>query len=81
MVGEVANRTSPPWRSLDGKVVMVTGASSGIGWDHCLDLARAGCQIIAAARRTDRLRSICEEINGPDRQRPPPSDRWRSSWM
>ncbi|RWW09567.1 hypothetical protein GW17_00026948 [Ensete ventricosum] len=51
-------------RCLDGKVVMVTGASFGIGWGHGLDLARAGCRIIAASRRTDRLRSLCEEING-----------------
>ncbi|WOL19490.1 3-oxoacyl-acyl-carrier-protein reductase FabG [Canna indica] len=53
-----------PWRSLEGKIVMVTGASAGIGWDLCLDLAKAGCRIIAAARRTDRLRSLCQEING-----------------
>ncbi|KAK1287085.1 hypothetical protein QJS10_CPB19g00981 [Acorus calamus] len=52
-----------PWRRLEGKVVMVTGASSGIGREVCLDLARTGCRIVAAARRTDRLRSLCEEIN------------------
>lgn len=52
-----------PWRRLDGKVVMVTGASSGLGRELCLTLARAGCSIVAAARRTDRLKSLCEEIN------------------
>lgn len=52
-----------PWRRLEGKVVMVTGASSGIGRDLSLDLARAGCKIVAAARRTDRLKSLCDEIN------------------
>ncbi|XP_022154501.1 uncharacterized protein LOC111021766 [Momordica charantia] len=52
-----------PWNHLDGKVVMVTGASSGLGRDCCLDLARAGCRIIAAARRIDRLQSLCDEIN------------------
>ncbi|PIA53399.1 hypothetical protein AQUCO_00900167v1 [Aquilegia coerulea] len=52
-----------PWRSLDGKVVMVTGASSGIGREICLDLAKAGCKIVAAARRIDRLKSLCDEIN------------------
>ncbi|XP_052171834.1 uncharacterized protein LOC127787840 [Diospyros lotus] len=52
-----------PWNHLGGKVVMVTGASSGIGRELCLDLARAGCRIVAAARRTDRLESLCLEIN------------------
>ncbi|KAM3189626.1 hypothetical protein ACQJBY_068115 [Aegilops geniculata] len=53
----------PPWSRLEGQVVLVTGASSGIGRDFCLDLARAGCRVVAAARRTDRLRSLCDEIN------------------
>ncbi|XP_059646050.1 uncharacterized protein LOC132290268 [Cornus florida] len=52
-----------PWCDLDGKVVMVTGASSGIGRYFCLDLAKAGCKIIAAARRIERLQSLCDEIN------------------
>ncbi|XP_042488093.1 3-oxoacyl-[acyl-carrier-protein] reductase FabG-like [Macadamia integrifolia] len=62
----MANETQKylePWNRLDGKVVMVTGASSGIGLEFCLDLAKAGCKIIAAARRKDRLVSICNEIN------------------
>ncbi|GFQ05851.1 3-oxoacyl-[acyl-carrier-protein] reductase fabg [Phtheirospermum japonicum] len=36
---------------------MVTGASSGLGRGFCLDLAKAGCRIVAAARRMDRLQS------------------------
>ncbi|KAD3068327.1 hypothetical protein R6Q59_017708 [Mikania micrantha] len=52
-----------PWDELNGKVVMVTGASSGIGRDFCIDLAKAGCRIVAAARRMDRLESLCDEIN------------------
>ncbi|KAI3772589.1 hypothetical protein L6452_03779 [Arctium lappa] len=53
-----------PWDELTGKVVMVTGASSGIGREFCKDLAKAGCRIVAAARRVDRLVSLCDEING-----------------
>lgn len=52
-----------PWVELKDKVVLVTGASSGLGRDYCLDLAKAGCRVIAAARRTDRLQSLCDEIN------------------
>ncbi|KAI3525951.1 hypothetical protein L1887_05088 [Cichorium endivia] len=55
-----------PWRDLRGTIVMVTGASSGIGWEFCIDLAKAGCRIIAAARRTDRLKALCDAINNLD---------------
>ncbi|KAM5574921.1 hypothetical protein ABKV19_014062 [Rosa sericea] len=60
-----------PWRDLPDKVVMVTGASSGLGRDFCLDLAKAGCRIVAAARRVDRLQSICDEINQLSTTAPP----------
>lgn len=50
-------------RSLEARVVMVTGASSGIGREICLDLADGGCKIVAAARRLQRLLSLCDEIN------------------
>jgi len=59
-----------PWHTLAGKVVMVTGASAGLGRDFCLDLARAGCRVVLAARRVDRLHSLCDQINSmasPDR--------------
>ncbi|KAE9621364.1 hypothetical protein Lal_00032067 [Lupinus albus] len=52
-----------PWHNLAGKVILVTGASSGLGSEFCIDLARAGCRIIASARRVDRLNSLCDEIN------------------
>ncbi|OMO78466.1 Short-chain dehydrogenase/reductase SDR [Corchorus olitorius] len=59
----MAEQQLEPWADLSGKVVMVTGASSGIGREFCLDLAKAGCRIVAAARRVDRLKSLCDEIN------------------
>jgi NAD(P)-dependent dehydrogenase (short-subunit alcohol dehydrogenase family) len=55
--------TPPPWSRLDDKVVLVKGASSGIGRDFCLDLVRAGCRFVAVARRVDRLCSLCDEMN------------------
>ncbi|KAJ0621757.1 putative farnesol dehydrogenase [Helianthus annuus] len=60
---QVATFEQEPWRDLKGKIVMVTGASSGLGWEFCIDLAKCGCRIIAAARRTDRLKALCHEIN------------------
>lgn len=50
------------WSQLEGKIVMVTGASSGLGLEFCLDLAKAGCRIVAAARRVNRLNSLCDQI-------------------
>ena len=60
------------WDELAGKVVMVTGASSGLGLEFCLDLAKAGCRIVAGARRVDRLVSLCHQINHLPLPPPPP---------
>ncbi len=43
---------------LDGKVALVTGASSGLGEHFALTLAAAGAAVALAARRTDRLREL-----------------------
>src|SRR5256885_803063 len=40
---------------LDGKVAVVTGASSGLGVAAALALAEAGADVALAARRADRL--------------------------
>jgi NAD(P)-dependent dehydrogenase (short-subunit alcohol dehydrogenase family) len=47
---------------LDGKVALVTGASSGLGWHFAHVLAKAGARIVVAARRIDRLRALVTEI-------------------
>ncbi|VEP17593.1 putative enzyme [Hyella patelloides LEGE 07179] len=47
--------------SLD-KVVAVTGASSGIGEAIARELADTGCQVMLAARREERLKSLVEEL-------------------
>ncbi|WP_024805639.1 SDR family oxidoreductase [Nocardia sp. BMG51109] len=46
--------------SATGKVVAVTGASSGIGEAVAARLAGAGHQVFAGARRTDRLDALAE---------------------
>lgn len=49
---------------LDGKVALVTGASSGIGAATALALAAAGAAVAVGARRTDRLSSLADKITG-----------------
>jgi NADP-dependent 3-hydroxy acid dehydrogenase YdfG len=47
---------------LTGRVVAITGASSGIGAATAHAYARAGATVSLAARRADRLESVAEDI-------------------
>ena len=51
---------------LDGRVALVTGASSGLGRHFALTLARAGAKVAVAARRLERLHELVAEIEGFD---------------
>jgi short-subunit dehydrogenase len=48
--------------ALQGKVVVVTGASSGIGEATALEFGRQGARVVLAARRLDRLEAAAEAI-------------------
>jgi len=50
-----------PLSSLRGKVVWVTGASSGIGKNLALDLAKYGVRLVLSARRESELLKVKEE--------------------
>ena len=49
---------------LSGRVVLVTGASSGIGRHAARLFAETGAKVAAAARRTDRLDDLVAEVRG-----------------
>ncbi|HZX93218.1 MAG TPA: SDR family NAD(P)-dependent oxidoreductase, partial [Myxococcales bacterium] len=47
---------------IDGKVVIITGASSGIGEATAKLLASKGAKVVLGARREDKLKQIADEI-------------------
>jgi NAD(P)-dependent dehydrogenase (short-subunit alcohol dehydrogenase family) len=53
---------------LDGRVVLITGASSGLGVAFAQACAQAGADIVVVARRADRLADTVELIEGCGRR-------------
>ena len=56
-----------PWTIADippqnGRLALVTGANSGIGWHTALELARAGCEVILTARSESKSQDAVERI-------------------
>lgn len=56
-------------RAIAGLRTIVTGASSGIGRALVIELIRRGAQVVAVARRAERLRELADELAAPDRFR------------
>jgi len=51
---------------LKNKVVLLTGASSGIGYSLAQHLAKEGCKLVLIARRQNLLDKLSEEIKSDD---------------
>ena len=49
--------------SIEGKVVVITGASSGLGEATARHLARHGARLVLGARRIDRLKALANELS------------------
>lgn len=50
--------------ALQGKVVIITGASSGVGEAAARSFARAGARVVLAARSRDKIESLSQAIGG-----------------
>lgn len=50
-------------RNIENKVVVITGASSGLGEATARLLSQQGAVVVLAARRADRIESLAEELN------------------
>ncbi len=53
-------------RQLSGRVILVAGASSGVGATIARTLAGHGAQVVLAARRAELLASVAEACGGED---------------
>ncbi|WP_312900493.1 SDR family oxidoreductase [Chryseobacterium taichungense] len=49
-------------QNIKGKVVAITGASSGMGKTIAVELAEKGAKVVLGARRTERLQQLVEHI-------------------
>ncbi|HEY4429162.1 MAG TPA: SDR family oxidoreductase [Solirubrobacteraceae bacterium] len=50
-----------------GQVLLITGASSGIGAATAHQASAAGWRVVLAARSADRLGALADELGGPER--------------
>ncbi|HKJ34041.1 MAG TPA: SDR family oxidoreductase [Balneolales bacterium] len=49
--------------NIEGKIIVITGASSGLGEAAARQLSAQGATLVLGARRTDRINKLAEELN------------------
>lgn len=60
--------------SLENKVIIVTGASSGIGAQCAIDCSKMGAKVVLVARNKERLKQTLEQCEEPSRHMIMPLD-------
>ena len=50
--------------NIEGKVIFITGASSGLGEATARLLSEEGAPVVLGARHADRIRSLVDELTG-----------------
>lgn len=50
-------------KNIEGKVIVITGASSGLGEAAAKHLSEQGAIVVLGARRVDRIKALAEQIN------------------
>jgi NADPH:quinone reductase-like Zn-dependent oxidoreductase len=66
-VAFMTTKKQTKWTSSDipsqaGRRIIITGANSGIGWEAALALARAGAEVVLAARTTAKGQDAVDRI-------------------
>jgi NAD(P)-dependent dehydrogenase (short-subunit alcohol dehydrogenase family) len=55
--------------SMDGKVCVITGATSGVGYEAAIRLAKADAKIVMVVRSKEKAEQLCREIDAVSRHR------------
>ncbi len=61
-------------RLQDGKIIWITGASSGIGEALAYALSKRGCKLILSSRKRDELNRVQKQCEHPENVKVVPLD-------
>ena len=68
VIGRLPQKQST--ESMDGKVCVITGTTSGVGYQAAIRLAKAGAKIVMVVRNREKAEKLCAEIRSISSQTP-----------
>ncbi len=68
VIGRLPQKQSA--ESMDGKVCVITGTTSGVGYQAATRLAKAGARIVMVVRNREKAEKLCAEIRSDSSQTP-----------